>query len=50
MIELLTADYTFLNERLAMHYGIENVKGATSVAVKLHGSERGTACSARARC
>jgi hypothetical protein len=26
--ELLTADYTFLNERLAMHYGIENVKGS----------------------
>jgi hypothetical protein len=24
---LLTADYTFLNERLAMHYGIETVKG-----------------------
>ena len=26
--DLLTADYTFLNERLAMHYGIETVKGA----------------------
>ncbi|HEV8396252.1 MAG TPA: DUF1592 domain-containing protein [Vicinamibacterales bacterium] len=26
--ELLTADYTFLNERLAMLYGIETVKGA----------------------
>jgi hypothetical protein len=26
--ELLTADYTFLNERLAMLYGIEHVKGA----------------------
>jgi mono/diheme cytochrome c family protein len=25
--DLLTADYTFLNERLAMHYGIETVKG-----------------------
>jgi mono/diheme cytochrome c family protein len=25
---LLTADYTFLNERLAMHYGIETVKGS----------------------
>jgi uncharacterized protein DUF1592/uncharacterized protein DUF1588/uncharacterized protein DUF1587/uncharacterized protein DUF1595/uncharacterized protein DUF1585 len=24
---LLNADYTFLNERLAMHYGIERVKG-----------------------
>jgi hypothetical protein len=27
VMELLTADYTFLNERLAMHYGIETVKG-----------------------
>jgi hypothetical protein len=27
-MELLTADYTFLNERLAMHYGIETVKGS----------------------
>jgi hypothetical protein len=28
VVDLLTADYTYLNERLAMHYGIENVKGA----------------------
>jgi hypothetical protein len=27
VVELLTADHTFLNERLAMHYGIETVKG-----------------------
>jgi mono/diheme cytochrome c family protein len=27
VIDLLTADHTFLNERLAMHYGIETVKG-----------------------
>jgi mono/diheme cytochrome c family protein len=26
-LELLTADYTFLNERLARHYGMPNVKG-----------------------
>jgi mono/diheme cytochrome c family protein len=26
-LELLTANYTFLNERLARHYGIPNVKG-----------------------
>jgi hypothetical protein len=26
--ELLTADYTFLNERLAKHYGIANVRGS----------------------
>ena len=28
MLELLTADYTFANERLARHYGMENVHGA----------------------
>src|SRR4029079_4990496 len=27
VFDLLTADYTFLNERLAMLYGIETVKG-----------------------
>ena len=26
--ELLTADYTFLNEKLAQHYGITSVRGA----------------------
>ncbi len=28
VLELLTADYTFLNDRLAQHYGIPNVQGA----------------------
>ena len=28
VVELMTGDHTFLNERLAMHYGIETVKGA----------------------
>ena len=28
VIELLTADYTFLNERLALHYGIPDVQGS----------------------
>ena len=28
VVELMTADYTFLNERLAMLYGIETVKGS----------------------
>jgi hypothetical protein len=27
-MELLTADYTFVNERLAQHYGIPNVQGS----------------------
>jgi mono/diheme cytochrome c family protein len=28
VVELLTADYTFLNERLAQHYGIPNIYGS----------------------
>ena len=27
VVDLMTADYTFLNERLAAHYGVHNVKG-----------------------
>ncbi len=27
VVDLLSADYTFVNERLAAHYGIENVRG-----------------------
>jgi hypothetical protein len=33
--ELLTADYTFLNERLAAHYGIPGVRGSYFRKVKL---------------
>jgi mono/diheme cytochrome c family protein len=35
VMDLLTADYTFLNERLAQHYGIETVKGANFRRVAL---------------
>ena len=28
MVDLLNADYTFLNERLAKHYGIPNIYGS----------------------
>lgn len=28
IMELLTADYTFVNERLAKHYGIPNIRGS----------------------
>jgi hypothetical protein len=28
VVELLSADYTFINERLARHYGIANVRGS----------------------
>jgi hypothetical protein len=37
VIELLTADYTFVNERLAAHYGIPNVYGTQFRRVKLEG-------------
>jgi hypothetical protein len=40
VVELLTADYTFLNERLAMHYGIETVKGARFRQVTLPDESR----------
>ncbi|HXH24855.1 MAG TPA: DUF1592 domain-containing protein, partial [Vicinamibacterales bacterium] len=33
--ELLTADYTFVNERLAKHYGIKNVYGSQFRRVRL---------------
>ena len=38
--ELLTADHTFLNERLAMIYGIETVKGAHFRRVTLEDKQR----------
>jgi hypothetical protein len=42
VLELLDADYTFLNEKLARHYGIPDVKGGDMRLVKLpKGSMRG---------
>lgn len=38
VVRLLDADYTFLNERLAMHYGIEDVKGSRFRRVTLQNS------------
>jgi len=35
--ELLTADYTFVNERLALHYGIPGIKGQRFRRVQLEG-------------
>ena len=40
VVELLNADYTFLNERLARHYGIPGVYGSRFRKVSLEGSER----------
>jgi hypothetical protein len=39
--ELLTADYTFLNERLARHYGVPGVQGTRFRRVTLAGAQRG---------
>ncbi len=42
LLELLDSDYTFLNERLAKHYGIDGVKGDQMRLVKLPvGNPRG---------
>ncbi|HVY63797.1 MAG TPA: DUF1592 domain-containing protein [Gammaproteobacteria bacterium] len=35
VVELLTADYTFVNDRLAQHYGIEGVYGSQFRKVKV---------------
>ena len=35
VLDLLTADYTFLNERLAKHYGVPNVYGTSFRRVEL---------------
>jgi hypothetical protein len=35
LLELVDSDYTFLNERLAKHYGIDGVQGDTMRLVKL---------------
>jgi hypothetical protein len=40
VVELLTADYTFLNERLARHYGISGVTGAQFRKVALKDNAR----------
>ena len=51
VVDLLTADYTFVNERLARHYGIPDVYGERFRRVTL-GRPRTTAgdCSARRAC
>ena len=40
IVELLTADYSFLNERLARHYGVSNVYGSQFRRVTLPGDAR----------
>jgi len=41
VLSLLDADYTFLNQRLAKHYGIDGVDGDTFQRVALKGRRRG---------
>ena len=41
VLEFLKADYTFLNERLAKHYGIEGIEGPGFRRVQLSGEQRG---------
>ncbi len=41
ILDFLNADYTFLNDRLAQHYGIKGVKGAQFQRVSLKGPQRG---------
>jgi hypothetical protein len=40
VMTLLTADYTFVNERLALHYGIPNIRGDRFRRVQLTDSKR----------
>ena len=40
IIEFLSADYTFLNERLARHYGHDGVNGSQFLQVSLRNSDR----------
>ncbi len=41
VLELLDADYTYVNERLARHYGLADVRGNEFRRVALSGDERG---------
>ncbi|MCX6611859.1 MAG: DUF1592 domain-containing protein [Acidobacteria bacterium] len=41
VLDLINADYTFLNERLARHYGVPNVKGSYFRRVSVNPAERG---------
>ena len=47
VVDLLTANYTFVNERLARHYGIPNVYGSQFRRVSLDESPRARAARSR---
>ncbi len=48
VVELLDADYTFLNQRLAKHYGISGVRGSFMRRVACRPTRPAAACWARA--
>ena len=41
VLDFINADYTFLNDRLAMHYGVSNVRGSYFRKVAVNPAERG---------
>jgi hypothetical protein len=41
IVDLLDADYTFVDERLASHYGMPNIRGSRFRRVELDGPRRG---------
>lgn len=41
VLDLINADYTFLNERLARHYGVKDVRGSYFRRVSVDRAERG---------
>jgi mono/diheme cytochrome c family protein len=41
VLDLINADYTFLNDRLARHYGIPNIRGSYYRRVMVNPEERG---------
>ena len=50
VLELFSADYTYLNESLAKHYGIPGVKGPEFRRVHVSRTIVAAACSARRAC
>ena len=41
VLDLMTADYSFVNERVALHYGIPNITGSAFRRVSLPPERRG---------
>ena len=50
VVDLLDADYTFVDERLARHYGIPNIRGSRFRRVELAEATRAAGCSVTAAC